>query len=208
MTEKLKAFCNHCNTHTNHAVKSEEVRHSYIEEEIDGVTKKQLFGTTSYQIVECNGCEQLAFRAVDGFPDFYEYDRKTRKLVRSDYKSFDRFYPDRLKGLLAEKQIADLPVLIRKAYREVIDSYNFNLHLLCACGLRAIVEAICTHYKIEADSLEEKIAQLGANGFIGKELEESLKIHKFLGEYAIGDSWKRRIKKRHSLYRVGFRNFF
>jgi hypothetical protein len=184
MSDKLKAFCNRCNTTTNHAIKCEHRVQDFSEDFIDGALGKVLIGTYHYQIIECNGCESISFRSVDYFPDYMEFDKEKEHFFLGS-KSIEAFYPERLKNMLPEKRIAGLPFLLRKAYREVIDSYNYDQLILCAGGLRAIVEGICAHFNIEAKFLKARIDKLGENGLIGKELAESLKIHKFLGDFAL-----------------------
>lgn len=178
MSDKFKAFCNHCNTITNHHVKLEHK----IDDVVDDQEIQHYLGTYKYQIIECNGCETISYRSVDYFPTFGELN-KEGKIVISNSKTFETFYPERIKDQLAERKIVNLPTIIRKAYREVIDAYNFDQNILCAAGLRAIVEGICAHYKINSKTLGEKIDLL--NPLIGKELSEALKIHKSLGNYAL-----------------------
>jgi len=180
MIDKFKAFCNHCNTTTNHHVKLEHKIDDVVDDE--ETSMQHYIGSYRYQIIECNGCETISYRSVDYFPTFAELN-ETGKIVISGSKTFETFYPERIKDQLGEKKVINLPTIIRKAYREVIDAYNFDQSILCAAGLRAIVEGICAHFNIGGKNLGEKTQ--GLSSLIGSELSEALKIHKSLGNYAL-----------------------
>jgi hypothetical protein len=184
MNEKLKVFCNQCNTNTNHTIKCEHKVNDIVKIELDGEFEEHFIGTYLYQIIECNGCETISYRSVDSFNDFVDFDTE-KGLIKNGTKTFQTVYPERLTDALIEKKIVGIPILLRKTYSEVIDSYNFNHLILCAAGLRAIVEGICTHYGFEGQYLKDKINQLGDNGFISKDLSESLNLHKNLGNHAL-----------------------
>jgi hypothetical protein len=185
MTDKLKVFCNRCNTTTNHILKCEHKVDDIAEIDNDGIDETHLVGSYFYQIIECSGCETITYKNVELFTSFMEVDETTKNIKFTDNKTFETFFPERMKDLLTEKKISGLPSLLRKAYREVIDSYNYDLRILCAGGLRAIVEGICSHYSIGATYLKDRIEGLSQNGLISKELGESLIIHKLLGDFAL-----------------------
>lgn len=184
MVDKLKVFCNHCNTLTNHNVLCEHKIDDVTELEYNGSKETHYLGSYLYQIIQCNGCESISFRSADYHPNFLEVDNNGKSSIITD-KLFETFYPERSKDILLEKKIVGLPLLIRIAYRELIDSYNFNQLILCAAGLRAIVEGVCNHFSINGQYLKDRIKDLGENGLISKELSDSLIIHKYLGDFAM-----------------------
>lgn len=185
MDTKIKVFCNRCNTETNHSIKCEHNIEDTVEVQYDGNLENLHFGTYTYQIIECNGCESISFRISDNIPNYFEIDEKTGKPIFSINKPLITIYPERLNNSLPEKKIIGLPLLLKKAYREVIDGYNYDQRILCAAGLRAIVEGICTNHNINGRYLKDKINSLAENGLISKELSESLKVHKLLGDSAL-----------------------
>lgn len=185
MDKKLKSFCNRCNCETNHSVKCEHWINDTVDVEVDGAIEQHCIGTYIYQIIGCNGCESITYKTTENFGTFLSIDERTGKKSISNNKTFETIYPERLFNRISEKKIANLPYLIRRTYREIVDSYNYEQQILCAAGLRAIVEGICLHYNIKDRYLKQKIDRLGSQGLISIELAESLKIHKFLGDNAL-----------------------
>ncbi len=59
------------------------------------------------------------------------------------------FFPPLEKGKHPRKVYVRLPKNLKKLYREVVAAYNDNLHLLCAAGLRALLEGTCADKGIE-----------------------------------------------------------
>lgn len=182
---KFKTFCNRCNTPTNHSIKAEHKIDDTIDIDNDGIVEQQYLGTYSYQIIECNGCESISFRSVDFLTSFMNIDETSGEWKTSNDKSFETFYPERIENSIVEKRIVGIPILLRKAYQEVLQCYNYDLKILCAVGLRAIIEGICNQYKISAPTLKDRIDTLGSNGLISHSLATSLHTHRFLGNFAI-----------------------
>jgi len=100
-------------------------------------------------------------------------------------KYFDIYFPERLHEQFVIKQFAGIPTIIFEIYNETINAYNSNALILCAIGLRTIIEAVCNHVKIEGESLENKIDNLEKHHLITKELSTALQNCKFLGNDAV-----------------------
>lgn len=183
--KKFKAFCNRCNQLTNHSVKAEHKVDDIAEVDNDGVLESHLIGSYTYQIIECNGCESITYRSKDFLNNFLDLDKSTGKWVISNGKTFETYFPERLENSIVEKRIVGIPNILKKAYQEVIQCYNLDLRILCSAGLRAIIEGICNHYKIDGQTLKDRIDALGKNGLISTELSNSLHTHRFLGNYAM-----------------------
>lgn len=184
-TNKSKAFCNRCNVATNHTVKAEYKIDDTAEVENDGIIESHYLGTYFYQIIECNGCDAISYRSIDYLHNVMDIDEASGEWVNSRGKTFESFFPERLKDAMVEKRIVGIPNLLRKAYQEVLQCYNADLRILCAAGLRAMIEGICNHYKIGGQSLKDRIDALGKNGLISSELSKALHTHRFLGNFAM-----------------------
>lgn len=182
---KFKAFCNRCNTITNHSIKAEHKIVDTTDIENEGVIEQHYLGTYSYQIIECNGCESISFRIIDFLTNFMDIDEASGEWKISNDKTFETFYPERMENSMVEKRIVGIPILLRKAYQEVLQCYNYDLKILCAAGLRALIEGICNHYKISGPEFKDRIDTLGSNGLISQSLATSLHTHRFLGNFAM-----------------------
>ena len=70
------------------------------------------------------------------------------------------YYPPRTSGELAERMFVRLSPHLKSLYKEVIASYNGGLLVLCAAGLRALLEGICDDKQTGGKNLQEKIEGL------------------------------------------------
>jgi len=137
-------------------------------------------------VLQCGGCDSIIYRSVDTYTSFLELDNSEIGFKILPAKSFDKFFPERLSDLLVEKKFAGLPTNLKLIYREVIDGFNIGQRILCSVGLRSLVEGVCNHLGMtNVKPLNAKITNLQTMGYLGKELSESLRTHKFLGDKAI-----------------------
>lgn len=67
------------------------------------------------------------------------------------------FHPKRTEHSRRPKYFSHLPEKLTKLYGEVINANDLNLAVLCAIGLRALLEGICADKKIAGRDLAEKI---------------------------------------------------
>ena len=82
----------------------------------------------------CAGCDSGTLEET------YDFD-----ITNEDYGSLaeSTYYPVRT-GLHVEgKKFRQLPKKLNKIYRETLQAYNNDLTVLCALGIRALIEGIC-----------------------------------------------------------------
>lgn len=198
--EKIREYCNQCNSSTNHEVmQSIDVDASQIlTQNGDGIE-----WTDNYQIIKCQGCDLISFRHLNWFSENMQQigedeweDGKTTYL-----------YPERSANIRIEKDFSHLPRLLRRIYSETVNCYNSDSRILCAAGIRAIIEGICSDQKVQDGpvvkqdgtlvlkedgvtpirnkSLAGKIDGLHEKGILTKASAEILHEHRFLGNEAI-----------------------
>ena len=190
-----KVFCNQCKNTTNHSVKALYRYNEYVYFENAGELESESLGVSEAQVLECEGCETVSFRHLHhpNNPTIWSFDAENGGLVSSTGPfTYTKFYPERLEGWITEKPVSGLPTNIRKAYKEVIECYNSDLLLMCASGLRCIVESLCAHFSIASEdasgkavSLGSRIRQLGIKRLIPEDLASALQEHKELGNVAL-----------------------
>lgn len=181
----IKADCNRCKKVTNHSV-LRDVDDSWSDYDDEG--RFGIDGYTKYQIIKCGGCDNISFR-IDSY--FSEDDSPTITLFpKVDYSK---------KELLYFESIPDQVSII---YSETISAYNTGSSILCAAGLRAIVEAICHDKKISggfvyktaklavakpvfSKKLDGKIAGLCENKHLTQQHADILHEHRYLGNEAL-----------------------
>lgn len=78
---------------------------------------------------------------------------------------------------------------LQDIYSEIIDSYNLDLKLVCASGLRTLLESICVDMGIEDKgktwTLEGKLYALAERGLVKEEIVNNLFALKFIGDDAV-----------------------
>jgi len=192
--EKIKVLCSNCNSETNHlALQSVDTSGRELVDTLNGIDI-WISWSDNYQIVQCNGCETISFRHKRWFSEYEgpEYGQDGSQV---------KLYPSRTKDTLSEKDFHCIPVHLKRIYRETISSFNNELFTLCAAGLRAITEGICSDQNItdgpvEIDKkgetkivrksdLRAKIAGLTEKGILPQKSSMVLHEHRFLGNDAV-----------------------
>jgi hypothetical protein len=92
------------------------------------------------------------------------------------------YYPKREHRDLPQKGFQELNRRLTSIYREVIESFNAGLQILCAVGLRALLEGICADKGVEGKTLEEKINRL--DRFLPSSIVKNLHGFRFMGNEA------------------------
>lgn len=184
----MKVYCGNCKRETNHEILKD------LSEKFDN---NEFWGDDTWQIIRCKGCDTTSFRHAWHFSEDYAPDG-------GGLLDQEELFPKRGKDILNARDFYDTPRKIRRIYRESIDSYNNGLHILCAGGLRAIIEGICNIKKINGGTVEftkkdgtkgtkkstnlnGKIAGLTENNLITIKQADMLHELRFLGNDALHD---------------------
>lgn len=178
--KNLKVLCNNCRKITNHDL----LFTKSIDDIEDLEGQSYLLSSTDYSLVQCRGCEAITYITTDNYPNFLDIGPSGNAFISSK-KSFSRFYPERVIELKEEKKFAGIPSNLKLIYREIIDGFNLGQRILCAAGLRSIIEGTCRYLEIIDGNLHNKIQSLSSTGQINKTLADALDVHKFLGNKAL-----------------------
>ena len=185
--EKKRILCANCNRETNHIVLVSIDRNGeecYSDE--DWIT----WGENS-EIVQCQGCEATSFVTHSWCSEDDPHEQANI-----------RIYPKRDSSAINKKEFWEVPRNLRRIYNEVIDSFNNDCFLLCAVGIRTLVEGICADKSVvngivpikKADgsmedkvmtNLQGKIFGLHQKGFLTKQNADILHEHRYLGNDAV-----------------------
>lgn len=189
----FKVLCSQCKNITNHKVIS-SVR-------LSGSDDSEYFDdyvfswNSDYQIIQCQGCEEISFRQADTNSE--EYDAEGSIVT-------ELIFPKRGKNSWNLKAFLNIPYDLRRLYRETIDCYNNENLTLCGAGVRGIVEGICNKNDIKDgeveftnkngnlvkkrfDNLQGKINGLYEKGKLTKDSAKILHEHRYLGNSSIHD---------------------
>lgn len=134
-----------------------------------------------YKLWKCAGCDTCTME------DYYTADYMTGFPSDDDEEAtqaYERIYhPKRASSIRPTKYFVRLPGKLNTLYREVISSYNESLHLLCAAGLRSLVEGVCAGKGIAGRNLEEKIE--GMKSLLPESIVKNLHGFRFIGNRAV-----------------------
>lgn len=107
-------------------------------------------------LIQCQGCDSISAKQ-------YKYD------TREDGVYYF-LYPERTSDQLPRKTYQKLPKHLDTLYSDVIRSFNRYLYLLCAIGIRALLEGVCNDRGINKgptqDGKERSTLEGKINGLI------------------------------------------
>lgn len=149
----IKCYCNKCDRQTNHLVTAED-RNTY-RDDVDGVVVEEIF-----RLVKCRGCDNVSFNRETTGSEYIRYGEFNEEEMYSDFDA----YPIK-EGTLKPLESWDVPVTIRRVYRESITAFNEECYVLATTGLRTTVEAICKDKGISGN-LKNMIDGLRSQGII------------------------------------------
>jgi hypothetical protein len=182
MSSKRRIFCNRCETNTWHALRGEH-RQSYHPEEYEEMQID--FAEGAWQIWQCQGCEEVVF--LETWITSEDYDAATGVPKPSEH-----FYPERSRHSVKKKHYRQIPNELDSIYGEVVTAFNSGCYVLCAAGLRALLEGICKNKGISSGltsrgttnkTLEGKIN--GLKSYVPENIVENLHGFRFLGNQAL-----------------------
>lgn len=168
-TEKTKwIYCNHCKSLNRHVFIGSKDYHFSDDE--DGPDE---WG--EYRLWTCAGCD------TGTMEDYCTVE----SMVGEDGENvFDSIYhPKRTHSVRPIKYFVKLPPKLIVLYREIITSLNENLRLLCAAGLRALIEGVCADKGIQGRTLESKIE--GMKTLLPESIVKNLHGFRFIGNRAV-----------------------
>ncbi|MDR6528271.1 hypothetical protein J2787_003690 [Chryseobacterium rhizosphaerae] len=182
----VKDYCPFCCRNTNHS--------SLFKKTINSSQNDDFYWSKDYEIIQCNGCDNIQFRTVYEDESMRDYDEFRGEIYYEDKDYFP-------KNLLRHNSINyahEIPVKIRIVYFETVEALKNKIYLLAGVGLRAVIEAICLEQNIPGRNLEIKINKLVQNNLITKKDASLLHSIRFLGndsvhEMAVPNEQKLRI---------------
>lgn len=176
MTElqKVGNYCHSCLKDTNHTILKEHNWSSNPEYDY--------YYGISYQIVKCDGCDQISFRQEEvDFEMAHLYDDEPPKTIYQ--------YPISLKEHreFEWNEFSEFPKSVNSIYKDTIKCYANDSKILAGIGLRACIEAICNDKNIAGKDLEKKINQLKSKGMISVSDANHLHGIRFMGNDSVHD---------------------
>ena len=182
----IKADCEECTGEKEHTVIS-----SYTDKGSQMI-KEEGFGiswSNEYQIIQCGGCKTISFREKTYHSEDDDNDGRDPTKIY--------LYPERKWNNKQPIEMVYLPHAVSTIYWEVIKTYNNNCVVLCAVGIRALIEAVCKALKVEGSyelnkkgenilktDLEAKINGLVEKQYLAPHAAKILHTQRFMGNEA------------------------
>jgi hypothetical protein len=168
-----KHFCNACQRTTRHVQRA--AHHNRFDD-----PESDMWAWRTWALWECLGCEEVM--ATVCWTNSEDIDPRTGEPERSI-----SFYPSRSSHQAIKKHYENIPDRLESIYAEVVDAFNGGSHVLCAAGLRALLEGICVNKEPSVagrkTSLPQKIDVLKSS--VSPTLVQNLHSFRFLGDKAL-----------------------
>ncbi len=160
--EKLDSSCGTCKRSTKHVVLSDIL----LEGNEDHGQFGSVYWDNEYQIIQCQGCENVVFRETNENSDDYDYGYDSEgKEYHVPNQRVD-IYPNPEQGRLPISDYYLIPTKLLSIYRETISSLNADHRILTGIGIRAIVETVCKDKNAKGSNLSHKINDLVTQGVL------------------------------------------
>lgn len=179
--ETIRTHCNICKQNMNHQVLMDYCESGEVILDSDHDLKHGKIDYTAdytddYQIIKCSGCNTISYRSYKFFSGYQDF---------VDDGIREERYPTLVRRI--KKKLKYLPSTLTQIYEEVIMTYNNDGFILCAAGIRAVLEGICKDKGIIDGNLFEKIKNMSEQGFVSKQHENILHKLRFLGNVVLHD---------------------
>lgn len=141
---------------------------------------EEVQGIDTYEIIRCQGCDQLSFRVGSNDSETMDMDSEGNIV----HPESEEVYPSRLMGRVALEDAYLLPEKVRSIYRETHTALCTKLKVLAGIGIRALIEAICSEESAKGKTLGARIDDLVENGVLTKKNATILHKTRLLGNKA------------------------
>lgn len=182
-----RIYCNNCKNETKHTAKYHSCDYRLV-----SIGQSAYLLTIGNQFWMCAGCENFTFERYD-IMETFRFDQ--HELEETDSDEIDsleelfpnpdissEYFPKRTKNDFIAKNFNQLPASLKYIYEETIKAFNNEIPILCAVGIRALVEGICSDQEIIGSNLEKKIDGLAR--IIPKNIVTNLHELRFMGNQA------------------------
>ena len=177
-TAAKKIFCNRCGTSTIHSWVASV--YPSVVEPVEGDPSDGPAECSFWRMWKCLGCDTALLEEVFAF---LQFDDDGELLLTIDEGIYDaRYVPERSAFIVQQKQFINLPMRLEEIYRETLHAYNNNLDMLCAIGIRTLIEGICADQEIAGKNLQAKIE--GLSSILPRNIVSNLHNLRFMGNEA------------------------
>lgn len=169
-------YCNTCKVETHHELRATHTRAKELVHSKDEGDEYTGFDEVwEFRFWNCRGCDTATLEIA--YTNTGMLDPQARNNV---WESI--FYPERERRHWPSKQFRQLDEKLTHIHRETIECFNRDLRILCAVGLRVLLEGICADKGVTGNNLHKKIDGLVA--YLPSNIVENLHGFRFMGNEA------------------------
>lgn len=186
MTSEKRLFCNRCKNYTRSILRANYEQEFYPNEYPE---MEIAYAKGTWQIWQCLGCDDVVFSEV-------WITSEDQDPLSGEITPTQQLYPDRDNDkpayIIEKKNFKHIPVNLDTLYGEIISTFNHGNGILCAVGLRALIEGICIDKGIRrgpdkdgvmTKSLEGKINAM--KSIVPENIVNNLHGFRFMGNDAV-----------------------
>jgi hypothetical protein len=168
-----KYFCNACQQTTRHVQRA--IHKQRFDDPVSDIS-----AWCTWTLWECLGCEEVM--ATECWRNSEDLDPRTGEPWPSV-----SFHPPRSSHHATKKHYETIPHQLDSIYSEVIQTFNTGAHILCAAGLRALLEAICIDREPSLAGPKIRLPQKidGLKSSVPEKIVQNLHGFRFLGDKAL-----------------------
>lgn len=165
----IPIFCNKCKSETNHTCRGEHHR-DFPQSTGEGTDYVERLG---FRLMTCDGCDNATLE------QYFIYDVTD---LEANWTAELVYFPFREEWQVEGKHFTQLPPVLDHIYGETVSAFNNNLTVLCALGIRSLLEGICSDKNIPGSNLGESVSNMVC--ILPKNIVMNLHSMRFLGNEA------------------------
>lgn len=172
---KEQIVCNSCGQSTWHLFLFKESVHHQLNTSED---EAPIYVSEKWEVFQCMGCDEITIRKETEYP--------------WDENEYFEFFPERTSAHHRQKNYQKLPDNLQGLYSEVVNAFNRNTLVLCAAGVRALLEGLCENKGItEGNNEQGKVTKNlegkinGLTSIVPAGIVKNLHGLRFLGNQAL-----------------------
>lgn len=171
-----KIYCNTCKIETNHELHALHKRFNELVHSKDHIDEYTGFEDEwESRFWTCKGCDTGTLEVA--YTNTGMLDIKARFNVWES-----TFYPERERRHRPTKKFRQLNEKLTRIHQEMIESFNKDLRILCAIGLRSLLEGVCADKGVTGKNLQKRID--GLETHLPTNIVENLHNFRFIGNEA------------------------
>ncbi|MFA5858183.1 MAG: DUF4145 domain-containing protein [Elusimicrobiota bacterium] len=168
----IDIYCNRCEGYTKHDCVWKSSREDVNFDEDESVDFIEIL---IYVVWRCRGCESISLQL--------KYTNSAAINQEGENVWDIEYHPIRKKSSINPKYFNKLPIKLTEIYRESVTAYNAKAYLLCAVGLRSLIEGVCKDKNIRGDNLGKEID--GLSTILPQNIVKNLHNLRFMGNDAV-----------------------